>query len=85
MTPAPAPAPRPPPLPLQAFERMRRQGCRADGIVYNAIIDTLWETGVVWAQRRALALFRCAARRLCCCFCCCAVRGQHWAWGRAEP
>ena len=43
---------------LQAFERMRVQGCKADGIVYNAIIDTLWETGVVWAQRRALALFR---------------------------
>jgi hypothetical protein len=39
---------------------MRAQGCKADGIVYNAIIDTLWETGVVWAQRRALGLFRCA-------------------------
>lgn len=40
---------------------MKAQGCRADAIVYNAIIDALWETGVVWVQRRALRLFRCAA------------------------
>lgn len=39
---------------------MRSQGCKGDAIVYNAIIDTLWGTGVVWAQRRALALFRLA-------------------------
>lgn len=66
LNPPPRPPPRPAPL-LQAFERMRAQGCRADGIVYNAIIDTLWETGVVWAQRRALALFRCV---------------PMWGWGR---
>lgn len=36
------------------------QGCKADAIVYNAIIDALWETGVVWVQRRALRLFRTA-------------------------
>jgi pentatricopeptide repeat domain-containing protein 1 len=45
---------------LQAYERMRAQGCRADAIVFNAIIDALWETGVVWVQRRALKLFRVA-------------------------
>jgi pentatricopeptide repeat domain-containing protein 1 len=39
---------------------MKAQGCRGDAIVYNAIIDTLWETGVVWAQRRGLQLFRVA-------------------------
>jgi pentatricopeptide repeat domain-containing protein 1 len=39
---------------------MKAQGCRADAIVYNAIIDALWETGVVWVQRRALRLFRTA-------------------------
>lgn len=52
-----------PPRPLQAYERMKAQGCRADAIVYNAIIDALWETGVVWVQRRALRLFRCAPTR----------------------
>jgi pentatricopeptide repeat domain-containing protein 1 len=48
-----------PPL-LQAYDRMKAQGCKADAIVYNAIIDALWETGVVWVQRRALRLFRSA-------------------------
>lgn len=23
-----------------------------DAILYNAIIDALWETGVIWAQRK---------------------------------
>ena len=45
-------------LALSAYERMRCQGCKADAIVFNAIIDALWETGVVWVQRRALKLFR---------------------------
>ena len=40
---------------LQAFEEMRARGCAPDTIVYNAIIDVLWETGVGWAQRRAVA------------------------------
>ena len=39
---------------------MRAQGCKADAIVFNAIVDALWETGVVWVQRRALRLFRVA-------------------------
>ncbi len=39
-------------LTLAAFEQMCRQGCRPDAIVYNAIIDALWQTGVVWAQVR---------------------------------
>ena len=32
---------------------MRQQGCKADATVYNAIIDASWETGVIWAQRKA--------------------------------
>ena len=47
---------------LQAFEEMRARGCAPDTIVYNAIIDVLWETGVGWAQRRAVALFRQASQ-----------------------
>ena len=38
---------------LATYEAMRAQRCRPDAIVYNAIIDTLWETGVIWAQRKA--------------------------------
>ncbi|CAD7704480.1 unnamed protein product, partial [Ostreobium quekettii] len=37
---------------------MRAQGCRPDSIVYNAIIDAVWETGVIWGQKRALEIFR---------------------------
>ena len=37
---------------LAAFNRMRAQRCKPDAIVYNAIPDALWETGVIWAQRR---------------------------------
>lgn len=37
---------------------MRARGCAPDTIVYTAIIDTLWETGVAWAQRSAAQLYR---------------------------
>lgn len=37
---------------LGAYENMRARGCRPDAIVFNAIIDALWETGVIWAQRK---------------------------------
>lgn len=47
---------------LAAFEEMRSRACPPDSIVYNAIIDVLWETGLAWAQRRAVALFRQASR-----------------------
>jgi pentatricopeptide repeat protein len=58
---------------LGAYERMRRQGLRGDAIVFNAIIDALWATGVVWAQRRALALFKGA------------VEDGHFQQGRLVP
>jgi pentatricopeptide repeat domain-containing protein 1 len=32
---------------------MRARKCQPDAILYNAIIDALWETGVIWAQRKA--------------------------------
>lgn len=39
-------------LALSAYEQMRERGCRPDAIVFNAVIDALWETGVIWAQRK---------------------------------
>jgi len=43
---------------MQAFQAMHAKGCKPDSIVYNAIIDTLWDTGVSWPQRHAAVLFR---------------------------
>lgn len=43
---------------LQAFQEMQQQGCRADAILYNTLLDVLWDTGVSWAQQRAAQLFR---------------------------
>lgn len=37
---------------------IRARPCAPDSIVYNTIIDVLWETGVGWAQRKAASLFR---------------------------
>jgi pentatricopeptide repeat domain-containing protein 1 len=37
-------------LALEAYEEMVQRNCRPDAIVYNAIIDALWQTGVIWAQ-----------------------------------
>jgi pentatricopeptide repeat domain-containing protein 1 len=41
---------------LEAFDEMVARGCWPDAIVYNAIIDALWQTGVVWAQVRGHTL-----------------------------
>lgn len=43
---------------LGAFEQMRAQRCKPDAIVYNAITDALWETGVIWAQRKVRRLWQ---------------------------
>ncbi len=43
---------------LQAFLAMQSKGCKPDSIVYNAIIDALWDTGIVWAQQHAALLYR---------------------------
>lgn len=37
---------------------MQQQGCRADAILYNTLLDVLWDTGIPWAQQRAAQLFR---------------------------
>lgn len=37
---------------------MQLQGCRADAILYNTLLDVLWDTGISWAQQRAAQLFR---------------------------
>lgn len=41
---------------------MRKQGCEADAVLYNALLDLLWDTGVASAQMRAAALCRAAGR-----------------------
>ena len=50
---------------LATYEAMRAQRCRPDAIVYNAIIDTLWETGVIWAQRKARTPLACTTQSAC--------------------
>lgn len=46
---------------LEAFNQMQRQAnCNADAILYNTLLDVLWDTGVSWAQHQAAALFRVA-------------------------
>ena len=60
--PTPPPPSRPHPSLPQAFEEMRSRPCAPDSIVYAAIMDALWETGVAWAQRRAAQIFRQASQ-----------------------
>eukprot|EP00882_Tetradesmus_deserticola_P011250 GHRQ01011901.1.p1 GENE.GHRQ01011901.1~~GHRQ01011901.1.p1 ORF type:complete len:586 (+),score=234.04 GHRQ01011901.1:180-1937(+) len=47
---------------LQAFEQMQQQNCKPDSFVYQTVIDSLWQTGVAWAQARAWQLYGTAAR-----------------------
>uniref|UniRef100_A0A383VDG4 PROP1-like PPR domain-containing protein n=1 Tax=Tetradesmus obliquus TaxID=3088 RepID=A0A383VDG4_TETOB len=47
---------------LQAFEQMQTQNCKPDSFVYQTVIDSLWQTGVAWAQARAWQLYTAAAR-----------------------
>lgn len=47
--------------PVQAFKGLQASGCKLDAILYDAIIDALWGTGMVWAQEEAAVLFRQAA------------------------
>jgi hypothetical protein len=46
---------------LQAFELMQQQGCTPDCVIYEAIIETLWDTGIKLAQGKALQLYRSGA------------------------
>ena len=45
---------------LDTFEAMLQSGCRPHAAVYSSIIDVLWQTGITWAQVKALALFNSA-------------------------
>jgi pentatricopeptide repeat domain-containing protein 1 len=48
---------------LRAFEQMQQQhNCKPDSYVYQTVIDSLWETGIAWAQLRAWQLYSMAAR-----------------------
>ena len=39
---------------LAAFEQMKQNNCRPDSVVYNTTVGLLWNTGVVWAQAKAI-------------------------------
>ena len=36
---------------------MQESGCSPHAAVYSSVIDALWQTGIVWAQAKALQLF----------------------------
>lgn len=48
---------------LASFEQMKQNGCRPDSVVFNNVVGALWETGIVWAQAKAVQV-GCTAR--CC-------------------
>lgn len=39
---------------LAAFDQMKNNNCRPDSVVYNTVVGVLWNTGVVWAQAKAV-------------------------------
>lgn len=39
---------------LTAFDQMKTTNCRPDSVVYNTVVGVLWNTGVVWAQAKAV-------------------------------
>ena len=45
-----------------AYEDMGSSGCRPDSGVYNAVAGTLWNTGVLAAQAKAVSVFQTAVR-----------------------
>ena len=47
---------------LDTFEAMLASGCRPHAAVYSSIIDVLWQTGIAWAQAKALHLFTAAVQ-----------------------
>ena len=47
---------------LVAYEDMAGSGCRPDSGVYNAVTGTLWNTGVLAAQAKAVSVFQAAVR-----------------------
>lgn len=49
-------------LALDTFEAMQASGCQPHTAVFSSIIDVLWQTGIGWAQAKALRLFTAAVR-----------------------
>jgi hypothetical protein len=47
---------------VDTFEAMLRSGSRPHAAVYSSIIDVLWQTGIPWAQAKALHLFNSAVQ-----------------------
>lgn len=47
---------------IRAFEQMQQHNCKPDSYVYQTVIDSLWNTGISWAQLRAWQLYMSAAR-----------------------
>lgn len=47
---------------LDTFEAMQASGCRPHAAVFSSIIDVLWQTGIAWAQAKALQLFSAAVQ-----------------------
>ena len=41
---------------------MQASGCRPHAAVFSSIIDVLWQTGIAWAQAKALQLFSAAVQ-----------------------
>lgn len=42
---------------LDVFEAMLEAGFQPHAAVYSSVIDLLWQTGVQWAQAKALSFF----------------------------
>jgi pentatricopeptide repeat protein len=50
---------------LAAFDQMKSNNCRPDSVVYNTVVGVLWNTGVVWAQAKAVQVHRHAPVEAC--------------------
>ena len=57
---------------LAAFDQMKNNNCRPDSVVYNTVVGVLWNTGVVWAQAKAVQV-------LCYCLAAC-LQSACWYW-----
>lgn len=60
----------------QVFEQMQAASVRPETVLYAAIIDLLWMSGIVGAQQRAQQLFQLACRQ--------SVRGMQAAQEEEE-
>jgi pentatricopeptide repeat domain-containing protein 1 len=47
---------------LRAFEDMQMEGLHPDSVVFNTLLEVLWQSGVLLAQMRAAQLWSAANR-----------------------